>query len=49
MGERTDWLGAVDEVRGLRIVDASILPTAGSSGPHATVMMMAWHIANTVA
>lgn len=49
MGVRTDWLGGVDEMTGLRIVDASILPTAGSSGPHATVMMVAWHIADSIA
>ncbi|MFT4199406.1 mycofactocin system GMC family oxidoreductase MftG [Gordonia sp. (in: high G+C Gram-positive bacteria)] len=40
MGERTDWLGAVDGVRGLRVVDGSILPNV-SSGPHATIMMAA--------
>lgn len=49
MGVRTDWLGGVGEMPGLRIVDASILPTAGSSGPHATVMMVAWHIADSIA
>ncbi|WP_207840347.1 mycofactocin system GMC family oxidoreductase MftG [Williamsia soli] len=49
MGVRTDWLGGVGEMPGLRIVDASILPTAGSSGPHATVMMVAWQIAESIA
>lgn len=48
MGTATDWLGAVDAVPGLRIADASILPTAGSSGPHATVMMVASHIADHI-
>ncbi len=40
MGERTDWLGAVDGVAGLRVIDGSILPNI-SSGPHATIMMAA--------
>lgn len=45
MGERTDAWGGVDGVRGLRIVDGSILPNGGHSGPHATIMMMATVIA----
>jgi len=49
MGVDTDWLGAVISVPGLRVLDASILPTAGSSGPHATVMMVASHIADQIA
>lgn len=44
MGNRTDWLGGVYGTRGLRIVDGSILPTDGSSGPHATTMMLACRI-----
>lgn len=44
MGVATDWLGAVDGVVGLRIVDGSILPSPGSSGPHATIAMMATRI-----
>ncbi|MDL9944860.1 mycofactocin system GMC family oxidoreductase MftG [Gordonia sp. ABSL11-1] len=44
MGERTDWLGGVIGVHGLRVVDGSILPTAGRSGPHATIMMTACRI-----
>lgn len=44
MGERTDWLGGVIGLHGLRIVDGSILPTAGRSGPHATIMMTACRI-----
>jgi GMC family mycofactocin-associated oxidreductase len=49
MGAATDWTGAVDGIDGLRILDASILPTAGSSGPHATVMMVATRIADLIA
>lgn len=49
MGPRTDELGAVVGVRGLRIVDGSILPTAGRSGPHATIMMVACRIADVLA
>ncbi|WP_246007973.1 mycofactocin system GMC family oxidoreductase MftG [Gordonia oryzae] len=44
MGVRTDWLGGVVGVRGLRVVDGSILPSPGRSGPHATIMMMARRI-----
>ena len=40
MGERVDWLGAVDGVAGLRVIDVSILPRVGSV-PHATIMMAA--------
>ncbi|MFT3900842.1 MAG: mycofactocin system GMC family oxidoreductase MftG [Gordonia sp. (in: high G+C Gram-positive bacteria)] len=47
MGRRTDWLGAVDGVPGLRVVDGSILPNV-SSGPHATIMMMAIVIADAL-
>ncbi|WAC56533.1 mycofactocin system GMC family oxidoreductase MftG [Gordonia sp. SL306] len=49
MGTRTDELGGVSGVRGLRIVDGSILPTAGRSGPHATIMMLACRIAAVLA
>ncbi|WP_231373832.1 mycofactocin system GMC family oxidoreductase MftG [Nocardia sp. 348MFTsu5.1] len=49
MGVDTDWLGRVTAVSGLRVLDASILPTAGSSGPHATVMMVASYIADQIA
>lgn len=48
MGERTDWLGGVYGLRGLRIVDGSILPTAGRSGPHATTMMIACRIGDAL-
>lgn len=44
MGVRTDWLGGVYGTKGLRIVDGSILPNSGRSGPHATIMMMACRI-----
>lgn len=49
MGRATDWLGGVQGLRGLRIVDGSILPTAGRSGPHATTMMMAGRIGDVLA
>lgn len=48
MGVATDWLGGVCGVQGLRIVDGSILPTAGRSGPHATIMMMACRIGDVL-
>ncbi|MCZ4650662.1 mycofactocin system GMC family oxidoreductase MftG [Gordonia amicalis] len=48
MGVWTDALGAVYGTEGLRIVDGSILPTGGHSGPHATIMMMAVHIASRI-
>ncbi|WP_231894265.1 MULTISPECIES: mycofactocin system GMC family oxidoreductase MftG [unclassified Gordonia (in: high G+C Gram-positive bacteria)] len=49
MGGRTDWLGAVRGVGHLRVVDGSILPAAGRSGPHATTMMVAAVIGDVVA
>ena len=49
MGERTDRLGGVLGVRGLRIVDGSILPSGGRSGPHATIMMTAVAIGDELA
>ncbi|HCS58411.1 MAG TPA: mycofactocin system GMC family oxidoreductase MftG, partial [Gordonia polyisoprenivorans] len=49
MGVRTDWLGGVVGVRGLRVVDGSILPSPGRSGPHATIMMMARRIGAVLA
>ena len=49
MGDRTDWLGGVRGVRHLRIVDGSILPTSGRSGPHATTMMVAAVIGDALA
>ncbi|MFW0783975.1 mycofactocin system GMC family oxidoreductase MftG [Gordonia sp. CPCC 206044] len=49
MGIRTDGLGVVGDVAGLRIVDGSILPTAGRSGPHATIMMVACRIGDVLA
>ncbi|WP_457536125.1 mycofactocin system GMC family oxidoreductase MftG [Williamsia sp. R60] len=48
MGVATDWAGAVNGLDGLRVIDASILPTAGSSGPHATVMMVATRIVDLI-
>ena len=49
MGGRTDWLGGVRGVGHLRVVDGSILPAAGRSGPHATTMMVAAVIGDVVA
>jgi choline dehydrogenase len=49
MGVRTDWLGGVSGTSGLRIVDGSILPSSGRSGPHATIMMMACRIGAVLA
>lgn len=49
MGVRTDWLGGVFGTRGLRVVDGSILPGSGRSGPHATIMMMACRIGGVLA
>lgn len=49
MGERVDWLGAVEGLLGLRIVDGSILPTAGRSGPHETILMLACVIGDRLA
>ncbi|MFW0788889.1 mycofactocin system GMC family oxidoreductase MftG [Gordonia sp. CPCC 205333] len=41
IGTATDWSGAVKAIDGLRVIDGSILPRAGRSGPHETVMMLA--------
>lgn len=49
LGDRVDWLGAPQGIRGLRIVDGSILPSGGRSGPHATTMMMACRIGDVLA
>ncbi|MEP9393558.1 MULTISPECIES: mycofactocin system GMC family oxidoreductase MftG [Gordonia] len=49
MGDAVDWLGGVQGVKGLRIVDGSILPSPGRSGPHATIMMMACRIGDLLA
>ncbi|MDL9937902.1 mycofactocin system GMC family oxidoreductase MftG [Gordonia sp. ABSL1-1] len=49
MGELADGLGSVVDTRGLRVVDGSILPTGGRSGPHATIMMMACRIGDVLA
>ena len=44
VGSATDWTGGLPGVGGLRVVDGSILPHAGRSGPHETIMMMAYLI-----
>ncbi|MEO9327776.1 mycofactocin system GMC family oxidoreductase MftG [Gordonia aurantiaca] len=49
LGECTDRLGGVPGVHGLRIVDGSILPAGGRSGPHATIMMTAVCIGDELA
>ena len=41
MGDRVDSTGRLDGVRDLRIIDGSILPPGGRSGPHATTVMLA--------
>lgn len=48
MGLRTDELGGLDGLTGLRVVDGSILPSAGRSGPHATIMMVAVRIGDVL-
>lgn len=48
MGADTDWRGRVRGLDGLSVVDGSILPSSGSSGPHATLMMMATTIARSM-
>ncbi|MFT3661275.1 MAG: mycofactocin system GMC family oxidoreductase MftG [Gordonia sp. (in: high G+C Gram-positive bacteria)] len=45
LGRALDHLGGVPQVRGLRVVDGSILPGGLRSGPHATIAMAAWVIA----
>ena len=41
LGSFADDQGAVDGVRGLHVIDGSVIPYVGSSGPHATVVMVA--------
>ncbi|MBJ7287706.1 mycofactocin system GMC family oxidoreductase MftG [Williamsia sp.] len=48
MGRATDWLGVPTGFDGLRVIDGSILPTPGSSGPHETQMMMASTIVDAI-
>ena len=43
-----DWLGAVRDVHGLRVVDASILPEIPSAPTNLTVIMAAEHIARRI-
>jgi len=45
-GTAVDADGRVDGVRGLRVIDGSILPGPLSSGPHATILMLAALIAS---
>ncbi|GGF24568.1 glucose-methanol-choline oxidoreductase [Williamsia phyllosphaerae] len=49
MGGVTDVNGAFLGLDGLRVIDGSILPGPGSSGPHATLMMTASVIAARLA
>lgn len=44
-----DPLGAVRGVTGLRVVDASIVPTVTSAAPNLTLIMMAERIAGVLA
>lgn len=48
LGEVLDHLGGVPVVRGLRVVDGSVLPGGLRSGPHATIAMAAWVIAGAL-
>ncbi|GAA2065518.1 hypothetical protein GCM10009722_29200 [Williamsia deligens] len=47
-GVGTDWRGRVVDHDGLYVADGSVLPTPLSSGPHATVMMVASVIADRI-
>lgn len=49
LGEAVDAAGALAGVTGLHVVDGSILPRSGRSGPHATIMMCAIVIATRLA
>ncbi len=49
MGDATDWHGGVLDLERLRVIDGSILPGPGSSGPHETLMMAAATIAARIA
>ena len=44
-GPDVDHLGSFRALRGLRVVDGSVLPGPVHSGPHATNAMVAWAIA----
>ncbi|GAC56472.1 putative oxidoreductase, partial [Gordonia hirsuta DSM 44140 = NBRC 16056] len=49
LGRLVDDLGGVRQIRGLRVVDGSIIPGALGSGPHASIAMAAWLIAGAIA
>lgn len=49
LGTMTDVLGAVSGIDGLRVVDGSLIPGPLSSGPHATIAMLAWVIGGALA
>lgn len=48
IGTATDALGALGDIGGLRVLDGSLLPRSGHSGPHATVAMVALRIATVL-
>ncbi len=49
LGSGVDWRGQLADVAGLHVIDGSVLPHAGRSGPHATIMMVATLIADELA
>lgn len=48
IGVATDWTGRLPGIDGVRVVDGSLLPHAGRSGPHETIMMLACLIGDDV-
>ena len=46
MGQVVDSLGRVYAIKGLSVVDASIMPMVCSAPPNISAMMIADHIAN---
>ncbi|WP_415850948.1 GMC oxidoreductase, partial [Tsukamurella ocularis] len=48
LGERTDAAGRIDGLDGVRVVDGSVLPAPLRSGPHASVLLAASLIAETI-
>ncbi|MET9327617.1 mycofactocin system GMC family oxidoreductase MftG [Tsukamurella sp. NPDC003166] len=48
LGERTDAGGRIDGLDGVRVVDGSVLPAGLRSGPHASVLVAAALIAETM-
>ena len=48
MGRVVDAAFAVHGVAGLHVVDASVIPTVPTRGPHATVIALAEHAASVL-